>query len=58
MILLVSDTFFLSVLAFTPISRSTTNSIKWQGKLQIYIMFRYMHSTDITLWFGIILIMP
>ena len=48
--------FFLSVLAFMPISRFKTNAIKWEGKLQIYIMC--MHSTDITLyqWFGILLV--
>ena len=53
--------FCLSVLAFMPISCFITNSIKWEGKLQIYmyIMCRYMHSTDITLyqWFGILLVM-
>ena len=51
--------FFLSVLAFMPISRFITNSIKWDGKLQLYIMCRCMHITDITLyqWFGILLVM-
>ena len=49
----------LDLLAFMPISCFITNSIKWEGKLQIYIMCRYMRSTDITLyhWFGILLVM-
>ena len=35
--------FFLSVLAFMHILSSITNSVKWKGKLQIYIMCRYWH---------------
>ena len=51
--------FFLSVLAFMPISGFIINVVKCEGNLQISIMCRYMHSTDIILyqWFDILLVM-
>ena len=50
MIPLVLHTRFISVLAFMPISCFIINSVKWEGKIQIYMICRYMHSTDITLY--------